>query len=817
MRGKLPPQLPAVLFLGLGCQVAQIVLLRELLMVFYGNELSIGLILATWMVWVGAGSWLGSFVAEKTHRPLIPLALDAAAILLVLPSTILLIRMLRGFFDILPGQCLSFFDSALACFLLMAPLCSLLGAQYVLLSRVWRQQTRTEDASGAANTYIFEAVGSACGGLLFTLLLVRFLGSFQCAVLVSMAMLVGVAWLSISRETLGSQRHATLPLVFACLLVLSAVLFPFLDHLDQWAYRIQWQLSAPEHQLVATYQSKYGTISVVRHGDQHSFFRSGHLAFSTAGPHGKTPAMEEQRSALFAHLSMVQHRDPKRILLIGGGLRGMLREIARHPVEAIDYVELDRVLIEVAEEYIPAATMQALQDPRVRVAIADGRLHVRESDQVYDMIIVDLPDPATAAVNRFYTVEFFREARKLLGPEGVLVTGVTSAALHGSALVNRNATVYHTLRKVFSDVLPVGESFCYFFASDSPAQLSADVEVLRARYLARNVDAEAFSDRHLYTLLEYSQLRRMNWVLRHHGRSPDSHLAPPTTGPLLPATIAEQEAEEKQLPPVMQRYFINSDFRPIGYYYTLVLWNIFSHTRHVQAFDWILRVKSWWIVPIIGACLLPYVVFRGPLRGRQRDTHYAILLAIFTTGVSTMSFHVGLLFAFQSIYGFVYEMVGVVVAAFMGGLAFGAAMTNRLVKGKANTRALAYVQLVIALFAGTMALGLPLSTALTSSLAVFALFSLIAFLAGSLSGADFPLATACWVALTKRAERGAGLVYGVELLGACSGAVLAGVLIVPILGIIPCCLFAGLMNATAFAVVALSSLRLRADLVGTPG
>ena len=74
-------------------------------------------------------------------------------------------------------------------------------------------------------------------------------------------------------------------------------------------------------------------------------------------------------------------------------------------------------------------------------------------------------------------------------------------------------------------------------------------------------------------------------------------------------------------------------------------------------------------------------------------------------------------------------------------------------------------------------------------------------MAGVINGVDFPLVAACCMVLNQRAEKSAGTVYGVELFGACVGAALASAVIIPMLGIIACCLFAGIANGTAFVVL----------------
>lgn len=792
--------------LGIVSQVAQVLLLRELLMVFHGNELSIGLILASWLVWVGLGSRLGSTMVERTYHPLLLLLTSSAGIMLTLPATILLIRFLRGFFNLPPGAYLSLTDMALSCLLLMAPVCFLLGLQFVLLARVWRESEGVNNTNSIGKTYIGEAAGNMLGGLIFTFLFVRYLNSFQSAVLVGLLML-GAGLLIIWKAPVANQQLLRLRPMFLILILLIIAVGPFLDSLNQWAYRIQWRNFSPNHELVESYQSKHGTITVLKLEEQYSFFQSGHLVFSAAGPGAALPGLEEQEAVEFAHMSMVQHKKPESILLIGGGLRGVLGEITKHPVKKIDYIELDEMLTEAARPYITTATLKALEDSRLNLIHTDGRLFVKTAKDKYDLIIVDSPDPATAVLNRYYTLEFFREAMSLLKSDGVLVIGsVSSPDLRSTALANRNATIYHTLNSVFCCVLPAGEHFLFYFATNSPEQISLDIEVLQKRYLQRGIVTEGFSQHHYHTLLQESSLRRVNWVLRNHGRSDDAHLEGPETGPLIPPSIAEQALAEKDLPPVNQNFFINSDFKPIGYFYSLLFWDDLTRPEHAKTFKWLLYTEPWWILPPVIVSLLTALTMRI-ISKKKRDnaiSGFAVLFAVFTTGLSTMTLQVALLFSFQSIYGFIYETIGLIVAIFMCGLALGAYLANHHIQNKAEFKILAAVQLIIALLAVLIAMALTRAATVQSPAFLFVLFSLLTFSAGLINGVDFPLSTACYLSLGKTAENTAGRVYGVELFGACAGAVLASAVVVPVLGIIACCLLAAVANGTAFIVLLIS-------------
>lgn len=801
---RIPSHLPAVLVLGAVSQIAQVLFLRELLMVFQGSELSIGIILAAWLAWVGVGSHWGANLVERIGRPGLLFSLSAAGIVVTLPATILFMRGLRAFFTGPPGSYLSLLDMIIASFLLMAPTCLLLGGQFVLLSRIWREGEQANDASGAGKTYVGEAAGNMIGGLLFTFLMVHLLNSFQSAFLAAILMLAALLVLT-RKLTLPAGRFH---LISAVLLAVLALVFLSSNELDAWAYKLQWRYFMPHHRLVETYQSKHGTISVVQHADQYSFFQSGHLIFSTAGPEAAITGLEDQEAVEFAHFSMVQHESPASVLLIGGGLRGTLSEITKHPVERVDYIELDEVLTTAARPYVSPTTLKALADPRVRLIHTDGRLFVASTQEKYDIIIVDVPDPATAVLNRYYTKEFFAEAGALLKPEGVFVIGATSTPdLRGIAVSNRNAALYHTLSSVFSQVVLAGDRFMYFFASHSAGQVSLDAVLLQQRYLERGIEAAGFSPQHYFTLLQESQLRRVNWIVRNHGRSPDAHLLGPPGVPLISYSIPDQERMEKLLPAVQQRYFINSDLKPIAYYYSLMyLDDLTREESGSGTLKWLLQFQFWWLLPFFALPLFMVSALRVmPLQTRRRvDTHFAVLFTVLATGFSTMALQIALLFSFQSIYGFIYELVGLIVALFMGGLALGAYITNRYVKNKTNKSTLAGVQLLIGSFAVLIALFLPTAAGLQSPVMVFVLFSAFTVAAGFVNGVYFPLTAACCAVLTGSAEKSAGSVYGVELFGACVGAALASVVVAPILGIVACCLMAGMTNLTAFGVILIS-------------
>ena len=802
---KIPAHIFPVLMLGVVSQIGQVLLLRELLMVFHGNELAIGIILSAWLAWTGIGSKVCAHLVHRMGQPLYWLKISALGALVLLPATILIIRLLRGFFEVLPGAYLTLPEMFLSCFLLMGPVCLLLGSQFVLLARIWREKEKLLDTTGAGKTYMSEAAGNMLGGILFTFVLVHLLNPFQSSVLVAGIMLAAV-FMILPGQVVKSRISYKL-LFILLVFLLGAPLFYFLERVDGFAHSLKWSFAAPDHQLVETRQSKHGSIAVLRLEDQYSFFQSGHLVFSTAGPETLVPGLEGQEAVSFAHLAMVQHKNPEKILLIGGGLRGTLAEIARHPVQAIDYIEVDEKLIQAAAPYVFPETLEVLEDPRVNLIHTDARLFVKQADQTYDLIIVDTPDPTTAVLNRFYTREFFMEAKSLLNRDGVLVTGTASTPdLRGTAISNRNSSVFHTLNEVFSLVFVAGDRFMFYFASDDQDQISVDPFILQERYNDRVITAQGFSPVHFQILLEETRLLRINWIVRRHGRDLLAHIHGPPSPPITPVPLSEQLKAETKLDPVEKNMFINSDFKPIAYYYTLMYWDLLTRTTERDLLKSLLHVRAWWILPfmaapVIAAAGLRLLKNRG---GSHLGTSFGITGTAFSTGMSTMVLQIALLFSFQNIYGFIYEIVGLIIALFMFGLALGAYTTHRFVPDKSSLKTLAMFQALMAALAAGIGFVLPMITAVQSAVLIFGLFSIITFTAGLINGINYPLAAACFMAVSRRAEKSAGRIYGVELLGACLGAALASVLVVPIMGIIACCLLAAAANLTAFFILLVS-------------
>ncbi len=773
---------------GFTSTIAQVLLMRELVATFYGNELLFGLALAAWLAWVAAGAGTASRWVPRTPRfsggagetrGRVTFAAGLALAAALLPAQIALVRGARTLLGVTPGAFVEFGPMVGGVILVLAPLCLLSGFLFTLGASL----TVMPGQSGTAGrAYVWESAGAVFGGALFSFAFVRWLDPFQAALLVG-AVNAGLAlrlWMHDSQKPGLWQRHSdgapshgktwflpwthdrgllkpetwNLKLPLAVFLVLALAALPVGRSLHRATLR--WQWSAGLRQSAALKQpalafagdSPYGRIVVQARDGQRVFFQNGLLAFETQG------TFPEE----VAHFPLLMHPEPREVLLIGGGVAGGVREILKHPVAGVTYVELDPLLIEAAQAHLAPEDAAVLDDPRVTLALTDGRLYVADTHQTFDVVILDLPEPSTGALNRFYTREFFAAVRAVLAPGGVFALGLPSAENYWSAeLARRNGSVYHTLRVEFPEVVVLPGEHNFFLAS--AGDLETTPTALVARMAGRGVETR--------------------WV---------------TTGYVEYVFTTDRFAGVQAELAATEGVRLNRDLAPICYYYDLALWLSRFYPNLRGVFERAGLVNLWWVA-------VPLALAVGLLRWRRR---WAVPFAIATIGLAEMALEVVILFAFQVLHGTVYAQVSLIVTAFMAGLALGGAASNRMLVGTPITssasqgqrearRSLIAVQAATAAYSGLF----PLILSLPVPAPAF-VFPLLALAAGALTGMAFPLAATL---MPGDAGRAAGLLYGADLVGGCLGALLSAAFLVPVLGIPQTCVAVALVGLAGLAAL----------------
>lgn len=189
---------------------------------------------------------------------------------------------------------------------------------------------------------------------------------------------------------------------------------------------------------------------------------------------------------MMTHVPLFAHRNPKRVLIIGGGDGGIAREVLRHPtVEAVTMVEIDPGVIAACRRHLPAICGDAFEDPRLNVVVDDGAKYVRTASPRFDVAIVDSPDPIGPAMVLF-AMDFYRKISRVLRPSGLMVRQTGSLFLQP----DEGVEAARRLRRVFKIVAPyvaaiptyIGGLFGFLMASDTVQPLRATPASLETRY-----------------------------------------------------------------------------------------------------------------------------------------------------------------------------------------------------------------------------------------------------------------------------------------------------------------------------------------------
>lgn len=422
--------------LGSTSIIAQVILMREFLTVFSGNELVIGLVLANWMVLTGLGAYLGKFPLQiKNAYPVIVFGLMFLA---TLPFfTAFLINFLKNI--VFPvGSLISVFQIFYSSLLLLIPFCLVSGFLFTFISRCY-SEIRNRNETGSV--YFFESLGSIAGGLLCGLLFIFVFSSIES--LLVLAIINGLVLFLIGLKNIK---------LYTDWIPLFTVLLAFLLLFFQPENRIR-SMVYPNQEIIVSKDSPHGNIVITKREKMWSVYNNNLLLFDSEN------FMLNEEAVNFA---MLQHPDPEKILLVSGGLSGQIAELKKYKPKWIDYVEDNRWLLEMMKD-----TLAKMTDESLHIFSTDPIRFIRKSKQIYDVAILNLPSPSTMQANRFYTLEFYQLLKQKLSPGAVLSFGIASPPNYlNQEAVDLNSTLLVTLKKVFQNVIILPGEQNYFLASD---------------------------------------------------------------------------------------------------------------------------------------------------------------------------------------------------------------------------------------------------------------------------------------------------------------------------------------------------------------
>jgi len=201
---------------------------------------------------------------------------------------------------------------------------------------------------------------------------------------------------------------------------------------------------------------------------------------------------------MITHVGLNTHPRPRRVLVIGGGDGGAIREILKHrTVEKVTLVEIDGRVIEAAKRFLPEIS-GALDDPRVEVALADGIRHVKEQRGVYDLIVIDSTDPVGPAEGLF-SAAFYRDVYEALSEDGLFTAQTESPFFNGDLItrVFREVAGVFPVARLYLACVPTYPGGLWTFTLGSKKYDPLNVETvslpaLDTRYYSPAVHRSAF-------------------------------------------------------------------------------------------------------------------------------------------------------------------------------------------------------------------------------------------------------------------------------------------------------------------------------------
>ncbi len=595
----------SVVVLGISSVMSQLVVMREFLAVFGGNELTFGIILGNWTLLTGIGSYVGKRLPQK-----VTVLIWSQMGIGVLP--VVQLSLLRATKNLLfvQGEVANVSELFVWSFVLLAPFCLLIGSFFTLACGFLSQRR----ASDIGKVYVMDGLGTVVGGAFFSFVFIYIFDQVQ----ISYSILVLNVGLSFLVSLSVRSR-----LLYGCVGIFC--LFGVISFYDLNGMTIQ-QLYKGQN-VVYEKSSLYGHIVVCEKAGQLTVFEDNVPLFST----GDIIAQEET-----VHYAMAQRDTPQRVLLIGGGASGTIEEALKYEV-AVDYVEVDPDILRVGETYTD----------NVRGALIyemDGRQYVKETEMHYDVVILDVPDPDCAQLNRFYTVEFFGEVRNILEKDGVFSLKL-SASPNYVGLPTRElySSVYKALKSVFSHVIVIPGESTFFLASEGELTYR----------IAERIEEKAIPTEYVNTFYLSGTLTEDRISMVSQSVTEDVHA--------------------------------NADFKPVAYYYYLVYW--------MSQF----RSSFWGFLAGFIIVVVLLILWIAP---------HPVPFAVFTTGLAGTALEIVLVLGFQILYGYVYSQVGVLITCFMVGLVIGAFHVNKKLE-KYSLRSLIVLEFLLFVFSVGLGVFLP--------------------------------------------------------------------------------------------------------------
>ncbi len=314
---------------------------------------------------------------------------------------------------------------------------ALVGIEIPLLTRIVQPHFKLADT--LAQVLAYDYLGALVASVVFPLILVPYLGLMRTAFFIGLLNLwVGLFNLWIFRESLYRWQRGMWVGIICAVIYVFGFGFSFIiqDFMEEFLYN---------DDVILAKQSPYQRIIVTKDDNDLRLYLNGNLQFSSQDEHRYHEPL--------VHLPLALVRNPENILFLGAGDGLAVRELLKYPsIKSIDLVDLDKMMTDLAQKHPALLQLNegALNQKMVKIFHQDAYKYLENNSKIYDLIIIDLPDPSEVSLGKLYSKEFYGLVRKRLTPDGAMVTQSASPFFTKKAFW----CITNTLREVFPTLLP---------------------------------------------------------------------------------------------------------------------------------------------------------------------------------------------------------------------------------------------------------------------------------------------------------------------------------------------------------------------------
>ncbi|MCM8819354.1 MAG: FMN-binding protein [Candidatus Omnitrophica bacterium] len=711
--------------LGFFSLVSQTLAIREFIISFGGNELGISLFYFFWLFWVGIGAllvitFLSKFFIKNFFKLLLLYPLCAF-------FQVLLFINLKSFAGISRWEFFSFEKVFIFLFIFTSFISVFTGI--IFTTAIYFFRKKDDIASTVSLAYIYESFGSFLAGCLITFLIIKLILPQTALFIFSLFFYFVCGYLAIRfREKLAFFINIFLFFVYVFLFINQ-------EKIIQFNQNLRLKNLIDNAKLIREIYSPYQHLILAKQDSQLLVISNGEI-ISTI------PEIidADKESALF----MAETNLAKDILIFGYGVENLINSLLKFPINKITYCIEDKAYFELLKENLK-------KDDRLEVVFISPQKFLEKKNK-FDLIVVYTSDPTNIILNNFFTKEFYQLVKLNLNQKGILATRITSAEnFLGTEIKNYGSSIYYTLSEIFEKIVIVPEKINWFFASSLDSSITDDAEILEERFSKFKPINYTFPQEGFRSIFLKD---RVNFIRNLYINNPI----------------------------FKDKHFLNTTAKPLTFFLNILVLAKYSNSYVVKFLKGVFVTGQIFFVTFLVVLFIFRILFL--LRIENIATKRIVFnskLFQFISGFLGFSYHISLIYLFQSIFGTIFQLIGLINAIFMFGLCLGGFFSKVLLK---KYKAI-HITFLVLLLEGIIFI--------TSyfifvnfkivEIAKFALFILLFLISGLLTGSSYPLVSKLLDAQKIQALSNVASLELLDHLGGSVAGLLTGLFMLPILGI----------------------------------